>query len=278
MSDELVRRDLEEGVLTLTLNRPERNNAYTVPMEHAYYDSLEAAAADEDVRVIVLTGSGKTFCPGLDVAVLQAGIEAGRLETHKARRPPSYPLSIPKPIIAAINGACAGIGLTLTLTCDIRIAVRGAKLTTAWARRGLVAEHGMSWLIPRLVGGARGLELMLSGRVFLTDEAHEMGLIHQLVEPGEALDTARAYARDLVDNVSPTSMAFIKWQAYRDLQRLDYEGGLRMSTHLIDAMNTYPDPREGVQSFAERRPPAFPPLPGDFDMDAHTRKLDDGFA
>jgi enoyl-CoA hydratase/carnithine racemase len=274
MSDDLVLRHLDSGVLTLTLNRPERNNAFTVPMEHAYYDSLERAAADEGVRVIVLTGAGKSFCPGLDVAVLQEGIEAGgRLETEKPRRPPSYPLSIPKPIIAAINGACAGIGLTLTLTCDIRFAVRSAKLTTAWARRGLVAEHGMSWLIPRLIGGARALELMLSGRVFLTDEAHELGLIHQLTEPGEVLQAAQAYARDLAANVSPTAMAFIKWQAYRDLQRMEYAAGLGMSTHLIDENNTYPDSLEGVKSFAERRPPAFPPLPSDFDIETHTRGL-----
>jgi len=273
MSDDLVLRDLDSGVLTLTLNRPERNNAFTVPMEHAYYDSLEAAAADEDVRVIVLTGAGKSFCPGLDVSVLQAGIKAGKLETEKPRRPPTYPLSISKPIIAAINGAAAGIGLTLALTCDVRFAVRGTKLTTAWARRGLVAEHGMSWLIPRLIGGARGIELMLSGRVVMSDEAHQLGLIHQLTEPGGVLAAAQTYARDLATNVSPASMAFIKWQAYRDLQRVEFAGGLGMSTHLIDEMNAYPDPLEGVKSFAERRPPAFPPLPSDFDMNKHTRGL-----
>jgi enoyl-CoA hydratase/carnithine racemase len=271
MSEDLVLRNLDDGVLTLTLNRPERNNAFTVPMEHAYYDNLEEAAKDEAVRVIVLTGAGKSFCPGLDVKVLQEGIKAGRLETDKPRKPPTFPLSIPKPIIAAINGAAAGIGLTLSLTSDIRFAVRGAKLTTAWSRRGLVGEHGMTWLIPRLIGGARGMELMLSGRTLLTEEAHELGLIHQLTEPGEVLAAAQAYARDMATNVSPASMAFIKWQAYRDLQRTDFEGGLRMSTHLIDEMNTYPDPLEGVMSFVERRPPAFPGLPADFDMNKHTR-------
>ena len=270
MSEDLVLHDLQDGVLTLTLNRPERKNAFTVPMEHAYYDSLEEAAQNEAVRVIVLTGSGTTFCPGLDVQVLAAGIEAGTLETEKPRRSPTYPMSVPKPIIAAINGAAAGIGLTFTLTCDVRFAVKGAKLTTAWARRGLVGEHGMTWLIPRLIGGARGVELMLSGRTLLTDEAHELGLIHQLTEPGEVLAAAQAYARDLAANVSPASMAFIKWQAYRDLQRLDYDGALSMSQHLIDEMNTYPDPREGVSSFAERRPPEFPPLPKSFDMGKHT--------
>jgi len=189
MADDLVLRELSDGVLTLTLNRPERNNAFTVPLEHAYYDSLEAAARDEAVRVIVLTGAGKSFCPGLDVEVLQEGLEAGgRLLTDKPRRPPTFPLSIPKPIIAAINRPAAGIGLTLTLTADIRFAVRGAKLTTAWARRGLVGEHGMTWLIPRMIGGARGLDLTLSGRTLLSDEAHELGLIHRLTEPGESVD------------------------------------------------------------------------------------------
>jgi enoyl-CoA hydratase/carnithine racemase len=272
MSEELVLRDLEDGVLTLTLNRPERNNAFTIPMEHAYYDSLEEAGRDESVRVIVVTGAGKAFCPGLDVQVLAAGIEAGKLETEKPRRPPSYPLSIPKPIIAAINGAAAGIGLTMALMCDVRFAVRGAKLTTAWSRRGLVGEHGMTWMIPRLIGYSRGIELMLSGRTFLTDEAFDLGLVHRLTEPGEVLTAALEYARDLATNVSPASMAFIKWQAYRDLQRLDYEGGLETSTQLIDEMNTYPDPREGVRSFSERRPPAFPGLPSNFDMEAHAKR------
>jgi len=275
MSEDLVLRDLDDhGVLTLTLNRPERNNAFTVPMEHAYYDSLEEAATNEAVRVIVLTGAGKSFCPGLDVKVLQEGIKAGTLETEKPRKPPSFPFSIPKPIIAAINGAAAGIGMTLSLTCDVRFAVRGAKMTTAWARRGRVGEHGMTWLIPRLIGGARGLEIMLSGRTFLTEEAHEIGLIHQLTEPGEVLGAAQAYARDMAGNVSPASMAFIKWQTCRDLQRMEFEGGLGMSAHLIDEMNTYPDPLEGVMSFAERRPPAFPGLPSDFGMRKHTRPGD----
>jgi enoyl-CoA hydratase/carnithine racemase len=152
--------------------------------------------------------------------------------------------------------------------------VQGAKLTTAWARRRLVGEHGMTWLLPRLVGGARGLELMLSGRTFLTDEAHEIGLVHRLTEPGKVVAEAQAYASDLARNVSPASMAFIKWQGYRDLQRPDYEGGLRVSCHLMDEMNTFPDPMEGVKSFTERRPPAFPALPSDFDMARHIKNGD----
>src|SRR4029077_6148550 len=171
-----------EGVALLTLNRPQRLNAWTDEMEHLYFALLDECAASEQVRVIVLTGAGRGFCAGADMQQLQ-DLSGGTLdeERRKARRPQSFPLSVPKPIIAAINGACAGIGLVQALMCDIRFGADGAKLTTAFARRGLVAEHGISWILPRLIGPARALDLLLSGRVVYAEEAAALGLLNRVV-------------------------------------------------------------------------------------------------
>src|SRR6202007_432378 len=155
----------------------------------------------------------KGFCAGADMQQLQqlSGASAAAVgangRARVERRPQTFPLSIPKPIIAAVNGACAGIGLVQALMCDIRFAARGAKFTTAFARRGLVAEHGISWILPRLIGPARALDLLLSGRVLLAEEAAELGLVNRTVEPAQLLDLATAYARDLARNRSPSSMA-----------------------------------------------------------------------
>ena len=148
---EVVQMRVEDGVALLTLNRPDRLNAWTAEMEHAYFAMLEQCAREQEVRVIVVTGAGRGFCAGADMQELQAigdGTLTATAETHE-RRPQTFPLSIPKPIIAAVNGACAGIGLVQALMCDMRFAAEGAKLTTAFARRGLVAEHGISWILPQ---------------------------------------------------------------------------------------------------------------------------------
>ena len=220
VQSEVVQMQLDGGVAVLTLNRPDRLNAWTAEMEHAYFELLEQCAQDEAVRVIVVTGAGRGFCAGADMQALQAigedGLQDG-VETH-ARREQIFPLSIPKPIIAAINGACAGLGLVQALMCDVRFAAEGAKLTTAFARRGLVAEHGISWMLPRLVGPARALDLLLSGRVVLAEEAYELGLVNRVLAPDTLLDATLDYAHDLVVNCSPSSMATIKRQVYGDLQ------------------------------------------------------------
>src|ERR1019366_349383 len=144
----------------------------------------------EEVRVIVVTGAGRGFCAGADMQALQEIGDGGSSEEQLAAegRPQSLPMSIPKPIIAAINGPCAGIGLVQALMCDIRLAAEGAKITTAFARRGLVAEHGISWILPRLVGPARALDLLLSGRVVLADEAQALGLVNRVLPPDLLLD------------------------------------------------------------------------------------------
>ena len=256
---ETVLREVTEGVCVLTLNRPERMNAWTHAMEERYFDLLEEADRDPAVRVIVVTGSGRGFCPGFDMDALAALSEGDAGEVEAPRRPQTFPLAVRKPIVAAINGACAGIGLVQALMCDIRFAAAGAKFTTAFARRGLVAEHGSSWLLPRLVGPAHALDLLLSGRVFLAEEAERLGVVNRVLPADEVRDHALAYARDLATNCSPASMAAMKAQVYRDLQR-DLDESLEDANRLMAESFGRPDFAEGVQSFTERREPRFAPL------------------
>jgi enoyl-CoA hydratase/carnithine racemase len=263
---DVVLYDVADGVATLTLNRPERNNAWNGELEVRYFDLLEQARDDNDVRVIVVTGAGKSFCPGADMNVLQ-GIETGQAEgggRPSRVRLQSFTQSIPKPVIGAINGACAGIGLAQTLMMDVRFAAAGAKFTTAFARRGLIAEHGMNWMMPRLIGPAKALDLLLSGRVFLAEEAAEMGLVNKVFPKETLLDETYAYARDLAVNASPKSMATMKAQVYRHLHMQENEAILE-ANKLMTRSFSFPDFREGVQSFVEKREPNFEPLPADYE-------------
>jgi enoyl-CoA hydratase/carnithine racemase len=258
---DVVQLQIEDGVALLTLNRPDRLNAWTTDMEHAYFALLEQCAQDAQVRVIVVTGAGRGFCAGADMQELQAlGDGTVTASDHELeRRAQSFPLSIPKPIVAAINGACAGIGLVQALMCDVRFAAEGAKLTTAFARRGLVAEHGISWILPRLVGPARALDLLLSGRVVFAEEAAELGLVNRVLAPDRMLDAALDYARELVVNCSPASMATMKRQVYADLEHT-LPDALAEADRLMLASFAAPDFVEGVTSFVERRDPRFPAL------------------
>jgi enoyl-CoA hydratase/carnithine racemase len=259
---ETVQSKIDDGVAVLTLNRPDRLNAWTPEMGSDYFDALVACGEDEAVRVIVVTGAGRGFCAGADMANLQSlgeGNGGGAADGAHDTRPQSFPLTIPKPIIAAVNGACAGIGLVLALMCDIRFAASGAKLTTAFSRRGLVAEYGISWMLPRLVGPAHALDLLFSGRVVLGEEAAALGMVNRSVDAERLLDETLAYARDLAVNCSPASMAAMKAQVYADLERpleqaLDEAGNRMLSSFAA------PDFREGVASFMERREPQFAPL------------------
>ena len=258
---ETVLMNVEEGVAVLTLNRPDRLNAWTAEMERTYFGLLDDCGASEDVRAIVVTGAGRGFCAGADMEELQS-IGQGGLEAAGERRdfrPQTFPLTVPKPIIAAINGPVAGIGLVQALMCDIRFAAAGAKITTAFARRGLVAEHGMSWVLPRLVGPARALDLLFSGRVVLAEEAAELGLVNRVLAPEELLDATVAYARDLATNSSPASMAAMKKQVYGDLER-GLAPSLDDANRLMIESLQAPDFIEGVTSFVEKREPNFAPL------------------
>jgi enoyl-CoA hydratase/carnithine racemase len=260
---EVVLKEVREGVATLTLNRPDRLNAWTQELERDYFASLSECAADEQVRVIVVTGAGRGFCAGADMQELQTLNEEGVSEDQRngARTAQTYPLTVPKPIIAAINGPCAGIGLVQALMCDLRFAAEDAKLTTAFARRGLVAEHGISWVLPRLVGPARALDLLLSGRVVLGREGAAIGLVNAAMPRETLLEQTLAYARDLAVNCSPASMATMKRQVYADLERA-VPDALAEADRLMLQSFTAPDFAEGVTSFLERREPHFAPLAG----------------
>jgi enoyl-CoA hydratase/carnithine racemase len=256
---ELVLYRLEGSVAVLTLNRPERRNAWTIPLQREYLGLLEQCSNDPAVRVIVITGSGSVFCPGADTAELTVYTQTGEFNPEMAQisQPDYYPLLMSKPLIAAINGACAGIGLMQTLMCDVRIAVTGARMTTAFARRGLPALHGSAWLLPRLIGVSRATELLLSGRTFTTDEAAGLGLIHQIVPAGEALSVALAYAADMAANCSPASIATMKGQlraAASEDVLTSIANGLELERQALAS----DDFAEGVRSFVERRPPRFP--------------------
>jgi enoyl-CoA hydratase/carnithine racemase len=259
---EVVRRQVEDGVALLTLNRPDRLNAWTAEMERVYFAMLEECARAQEVRVIVVTGAGRGFCAGADMQELQAlgdgKVDAG-VEAALERHLQTFPLSIQKPIVAAINGACAGIGLVQALMCDVRFAGEGAKLTTAFARRGLVAEHGISWMLPRLIGPARALDLLLSGRVVLAQEAQALGLVNYVSTPERLLEDTLDYARELASKCSPASMATMKRQVYADLERGLAEA-LTEADRLMFESFIAPDFVEGVGSFLERRDPHFAPL------------------
>jgi enoyl-CoA hydratase/carnithine racemase len=258
--DTVLRED-RDGVAILTLNRPERRNAWTITMQKRYFGRLQECVEDSSVRAIVVTGSGSTFCPGADTDELQVYTQTGDFnpEMAKIEQPDWYPMTVPKPMIAAINGAAAGFGLVQTMFCDARIAVPGARMSTAFARRGLPALHAASYLLPRLIGLSRAQELLVSGRTFTTDEAASFGLIHQIAPVEGFMDTVLAYANDIAVNCSPASVFNIKEQVRRSLEQTflesvhDAEGREHAALASVDF-------HEGVMSFVEKRAPSFAPL------------------
>jgi enoyl-CoA hydratase/carnithine racemase len=247
---------VERGVAIVTLNRPQRMNAWTLEMEERYFATLDELQADADVRAIVLTGAGRGFCPGLDMEDL-AGASAGR-DARDASQTMLRALGIMKPMIAAINGACAGIGLIQALGCDVRFAASGARLTTSFARRGLVAEFGAPWFLERIVGHARALDLLLSARTIDADEARELGLVNWVVDRDEVVEKAAEYALDLATNCSPVAMAAIKQQVYDDWFR-SAKASEDEWRRLMAQPHRKHDFREGVASYVEKRPPRFSP-------------------
>ena len=251
---EIVLCERRDGVALLTLNRPDRLNAWVPDMQRQYFDLLEECGRDPEVRVVVVTGAGRGFCAGADMQRLQ-GITEGEREEPDTR-PQTLPLTIPKPVIAAINGPAAGLGLVMALMCDLRFAAAGAKLTTAFVRRGLVAEHGSSWILPRLIGPARALDLLLSGRVVLAEEALGLGLVNAVHPADDLLERTLEYARELATWSSPAAMADMKRQVYEHLEKGSVEA-LAESNALMLASFGRPDFAEGVASFVEGRGPRF---------------------
>ena len=252
--------EMRGRVALLTFDRPERNNALTPAMRDHYFDLLDRCREDPEVRAVVLTGAGKSFSVGADVQALKSSGQHTIDRIRQPGRPVHYPLSFPKPIICAINGACAGVSLVHALCCDVRFAAAGAKLTTAFARRGLIAEYGIAWLLPRLVGQSKALDLLLSARVILAEEAERIGLVNKTFPREDLLDAALAYADDLAQNCSPASLAAIKRQVYGDYTRGLDEAATVALEEMVASFGR-PDVKEGAASFIERRKPEFPPYP-----------------
>ena len=273
MTYEDILYSVEDGVATVTLNRPDKLNAWRGQMDRDVRAALREAANDSNVRVVVLTGAGRGFCAGADMAML-SGIQSdaargasGRAATTQAepwdasaredfRKAYSWLPAAPQPILAAINGPCAGLGLILTLYCDIRFASDAAKFTTAFARRGLVAEHGISWLLPRLIGFANAADLLYSARTFGAAEAKELGLVSRVFPAADFADGVKAYARMLASEVSPRSL--------REMKRELWNAQLQGLGEAIEAANADMGPsfasedfREGLAHFNEKRPARF---------------------
>lgn len=266
--------EVRSGVGLITLNRPDRLNAWTGRMGQEMRWCFSQADADADVRTIVLTGAGRGFCAGADFKALDkmtgtgeydAGVPSeGAVALPAGGRPDfeheySFMLGLRKPVVACVNGPAAGVGFVIMCFADVRFAAAGAKLTTSFGRLGLPAEHGVAWMLARLIGPARAADLLFSSRVVLAEEALEMGLVN-FVHPGaDVLDAALAYARRIASEISPKSLMTMKRQLWNDFFRnLDESAG--ESEQLIREMIAGPDFREGVAAHQEKRPPTFPPL------------------
>lgn len=262
MSDDIVLYDEQDGVALITLNRPDRLNSWTGELGSAYFDALDRGATAGSVKAIVVTGAGRGFCSGADMDMLQGiGASGGEGEAPPKLRDErhDYALTIPKPVVAAINGACAGLGMVHAMMCDVRFAAEGAKFTSAFARRGLIAEHGLSWMLPRVVGPSNALDILMSGRVFLADEAKDLGVVSKVFAPDELLSETMAYARDLGRYSAPWSMAQMKRQVWGQLDQSRTDALGETNSMMRESLRRT-DFKEGVQSFLERRDPAFEPI------------------
>jgi enoyl-CoA hydratase/carnithine racemase len=267
MAYEQILYRVEERVAVVTLNRPDRLNAWTPVMQAEVKAAMRAASGDPQVRVIVLTGAGRGFCAGADMSALQ-GIQSGERRERAPEEPfdrhahqsfqrtHSYFPSVPKPIIAAVNGPCAGLGMVIALYADMRFASQNAVFMTAFSRRGLIAEHGISWLLPRLVGLANAADLLFSARRVEAREAKEIGLVNRVFAAEKFETEVLAYAKMLASEVSPRSLAEMKreiWNA--QLQTLGE--AIEAADKDMAASFASEDFKEGVAHFVEKRAPAF---------------------
>ncbi|MGH7375315.1 MAG: enoyl-CoA hydratase [Candidatus Rokuibacteriota bacterium] len=270
MGYEQILYEVRDRIATVTLNRPDKLNAWTAVMGREVRQAMEEAARDEAVRVIVLTGAGRGFCAGADMQLLSGIVDGGgaRAEDerptraeHDATRPDfrgayAYFPTIPKPIIGALNGATAGLGLVVSLYCDLRIAADSAVFTTSFSRRGLIAEHGVSWMLPRLVGLQHALDLLLSARKVTAQEALAMGLVAQVQPAATLMDSVRAYAREMAELVSPRSLRIMKRQLW-EAQFQTLAEATSVANEEMRRSFTAEDFKEGVAHFVEKRAPRF---------------------
>lgn len=266
---------VDDHVARLTLDRPHRRNAWTGRMHLEYRWAMTEAEADPDVRVVVVTGAesddGRTsFCVGADTKALEGHVDKGGYDDGlRGTEPPMPPvddafaadfafqLGMRTPVIAAVNGAAAGVGLVIACFADIRFAASGSKLTTAAPKLGYPAEYGLSWLLPRLVGAGRAADWLLSGRVFLAEEAGDVGLFSAVVPPADLAAHVDDYARTMARHVSPASVAATKAQLWGDLLHGDPARSVRESMAMLRDMATGPDFVEGTRALSEGRQPEF---------------------
>ena len=248
--------EVGKGVATITLNRPERLNAWNRAMATEFKAAVLRARDDPDVRVVVLTGSGRGFCAGADFDLLDEAAAVDDFDGTSGTLLPSALIELPKPIIAAINGPAAGYGLVLAMCCDVRFAAAGAKLAIVFPRLGLIAEYGSAWLLPRLVGTAHALDLLMSGRVILAEEAERVGLVNRVIEPDRLMGHVADYAADLASNCSPAAMRTIKKQVYDGFE-LGLDAAVKSSLRLMEASLRTNDFKEAMTAMAEKRAPRF---------------------
>lgn len=259
MADHLL-TEARDGVLTITLNRPDRLNAWTIAMGDDYFDVLDAADDDPDIRVVVLTGAGRGFCAGMDMETLSMSSKNGESVVPGRGRRMTHAQGFRKPLIAAVNGPCVGFGLVQALACDIRFAARSAYFAPAFTARGLNAEYGTSWLLPRMIGHARAMEWLMTGRKMDAEEAERIGLVVGVHDDDALLEAVHSYATTLAASASPIAVADTKQQVHSDwmLDRVAAEDAAKARGHRPGHRVDF---AEGVASFVERRPPRFAPLP-----------------
>src|SRR4051812_14474393 len=256
--------DVADNVATITLNRPEQLNAFTPVMMRELIDAFDQTDADDDVRAVVITGQGRGFCAGADLSSGGSTFNAGdRQPTPAQIRDGGGLLTLrifesKKPVIAAINGPAVGVGVTMTLPMDIRLASESAKIGFVFARRGIVPEAASSWFLPRVVGISRAMEWVATGRVFPASEALEAGLVRSVYPPDQLLPAAYELAREIADNASPVSVALSRQMLWRMLGADHPMQAHRVDSRAIQSRGQSPDAQEGVTSFLEKRPAHFP--------------------
>ena len=274
MYEEII-YEVADGVAVITMNRPETLNALTDRTQAEIRHALDQSERNGEVIGNVLTGAGRGFCSGVDMNALGAMSEAGRrlgaAHADLAADPgnpdndpnfqigAAYFLGLRKPLIAAINGACAGLGFSYAVFCDLRFVDRTARFATAFSQRGLIAEHGTSWMLPRLIGPANALDILWTGRKFDGEEAGRIGLANRVCEPGECVADACGYLREIAEVAAPNSLMMMKRQIYKHLNA-ELRRAMEESNAWMDESLARGDFKEGVASFVERRPPIFAPI------------------
>jgi enoyl-CoA hydratase/carnithine racemase len=255
-----IRYDVQDHVLTITLHRPDRLNAFTERMAEELVTAFDRADGDDEVRAVVLTGAGRAFCAGADLGAGGATFDypAGTAHEDRGGRVSLRIFESLKPVVAAINGPAIGIGATMTLPADVRLASSAARFGLVFSRRGIVPEAASSWFLPRVVGISRALEWTTTGRVFDADEAREGGLVRSVHAPDDLLPAARELAREIADNAAPVSVALTRQMLWRMLGVDHPMEAHRLDSRAIASRGVSPDAREGVTAFLEKRPARFP--------------------